>query len=148
MLAGAMATAVAQNANPTVSPRETVPRDSAMVSTSAATTLPVASALAALQGLPVARVEFEGVRLDPPVLAHLKQLVAPMEGRPLDRQQVAKSVRELYATGRFADLQVEAQKTSQNQVQLVFIATENLFIGSVVVEGAPKRPAASHFAGV
>ena len=49
-------------------------------------------------------------------------------------------MRALYATGRFADLQVEAQRDQRNQLSLVFVATENLFIGSVTVFGAPRRP--------
>ncbi len=111
--------------------------------------LPPSSAAAALatanayQGLPVGQVEFRGIEADPGVLDDLRQLVAENVGRQLDRQKLGRAMRALYATGRFADLQVQAQRNPQNEVSLVFIATENLFIGSITVFGAPKRPTAA-----
>lgn len=96
--------------------------------------------MSGLQGSKIAAVEFRGMRVDPPVLANLQQLVAQTSGDRLDREKVGQSLRALYATGRFADVQVAAEKTQDNQVRLVFTATENLFIGLVAVEGAPKRP--------
>ena len=95
------------------------------------------------QGLKVARVEFRGVEADPPVLENLRQLVAPNLDQPLDRQKLGRTVRALYATGRFADVQVEAQRTQRNELSLVFIARENLFIGAITVFGAPRRPSAA-----
>ncbi len=147
LLSGAMAPALAQNTNPGISPKDLAPQNSGIVTPTQppppATTLSIASSLSALQGLPVIDVGFRGVQVDPPVMQYLKQLVAPNEGAPLDRQRVGKSLRDLYATGRFAELQAEAQKNQKNEVSLVFVATENLFIGSVTLEGAPKRPAPS-----
>lgn len=146
VLLGAIAPAFAQNANPSISPRDLSAQQSSGIAAPAqppsppATTLPIASNLNGLQGLPVSDVEFRGVRVDPPVMVALREMVAPIQGAPLDRQKVGKSLRDLYATGRFADLQVEAQKNQKNEVSLVFVATENLFIGEVTVEGAPKRP--------
>lgn len=105
-----------------------------------ATTLPIASNIVPLTGLRVANVELRGVLVDAPVLANLREIVSPLQGAPLDRQRVAQALRSLYATGRFADVRVEAQKAESDQVNLVFIGTENLFIGSVTVEGAPNRP--------
>ena len=93
-----------------------------------------------LQGLRVSGVRFRGIKADPAVMDHLQQLVAPNLDQPLDRQKLGRTVRALYATGLFADLQVEAQRDDRNQLSLVFIATENLFIGSVTVFGAPRRP--------
>lgn len=108
-----------------------------------ATTLPLASGIGQFSGLRVANVELRGVLVDAPVMVHFRELLTPMQGYPLDRQRIASALRQLYATGRFADLKVEAQKTESNQVNLVFIGTENLFIGSVTVDGAPKRPTGS-----
>jgi outer membrane protein insertion porin family len=126
-------TARAQNAAPvrSVDPSSAAPR---------ATTLPIASEIVSLTGLTVAKVELRGVLVDPPVLAQLRDLLLPLQRAPLDRQRVAAGLRSLYATGRFADVQVEAQKTASGQVDLVFIGTENLFIGAVTVDGAPNRP--------
>ena len=45
----------------------------------------------------------------------------------------------LYATGRFATLQVEAESRQQNGVSLIFVATENYFNGDVNVDGAPAK---------
>ncbi len=97
-------------------------------------------------GLQVRAIEFRGVSADPSVSKHLRELVAQPVNQPLDRQKVGASVRALYSTGRFADVQVEAERTPQNGVALVFVATENLFIGSLTVEGAPKRPTATQLA--
>ncbi len=103
----------------------------------------VAGGLYAFQGLPVQQVEIRGVSADQRVLQQLHQLLAQNVNEPLDRQKIGRSVRALYATGRFADVQVEAQKTPQNQVALVFVATENLFVSSISVNGAPKRPSST-----
>lgn len=146
-LLGVIAPALAQNANPSISPKELSPPQSSGIAAPAqpppATTLAIGANLNGLQGLPVTKVEFRGVRVDPPVLQTMRAMVAPIEGAPLDRQKVGKSLRDLYATGRFADLQVEAQKNQKNEISLVFVATENLFIGEVTVDGAPKRPTPS-----
>ena len=147
-LLGAIAPALAQNPTPSISPKDLTPQQSSGIAAPTqppppATTLAIGSNLTGLQGLPVTNIEFRGVRVDPPVMQTLRVMVAPIEGAPLDRQKVGKSLRDLYATGRFADLQVEAQKNQKNEVSLVFVATENLFVGAVTVDGAPKRPTPS-----
>ena len=149
LVSGVMATAFAQNPTPAINPKDLLPPQSSGIASptqpppAPVTTLSIGSSIAGLQGLPVVSVEFRGVRLDPPVMRTLKQIVAPIEGAALDRRKVSQSLRDLYATGRFADLQVEAQKNQKNEVSLVFVATENLFIGEVTVDGAPKRPTPS-----
>ncbi len=115
---------------------------------------PAPSAVAALsrandlQGLRVAQVEFRGIEADPPVMNNLRRLVAPNLDQPLDRQKLGRTLRALYATGRFADVQVDAQRNQRNELSLVFIATENLFIGSITVVGAPRRPSAAQLRDV
>jgi len=42
---------------------------------------------------------------------------------------------------QFQDIQVEAERSSPQEVSLVFVARENFFIGPVDVEGAPRTPA-------
>jgi outer membrane protein assembly factor BamA len=93
-----------------------------------------------LQGMRVAQVEFRGVEANPAVLENLRRLVAPNLDQPLDRQRLGRTLRDLYATGRFANVQVDAQRNPRNELSLVFMATENLFIGSITVAGAPRRP--------
>ncbi len=92
------------------------------------------------QGLRVSSVDFRGISADERTMANLRQLVAPNLSQPLDRQKLGRTVRALYATGLFSDVQVDAQRKNQNEVSLVFVATENLFIASITVFGAPRRP--------
>ncbi len=70
---------------------------------------------------------------------HLLQMLPLKTGEPLERNQVRESVRVLYATGRFADIQAEAVP-SGDEVILTFRASLNFFVGFVDVEGAPSRP--------
>ena len=77
--------------------------------------------------------------------ANLRQL-APRPGQPLSRIQLADSVRALYATGRFADLAVEAERHGSDQVDLVYRATPNYFVGVVTVAGAPGAPSNAQLA--
>lgn len=72
----------------------------------------------------------------------MRQLILQQVNEPLDRLKIRRSLHALYATGRFADLQVEAEREAPGEVTLVFAARPNYFIGAVAVEGAPRRPAA------
>jgi outer membrane protein assembly complex protein YaeT len=60
-------------------------------------------------------------------------------GEPLDRGRIRDSIRALYATGRFADIQAEVTPSGQG-VRLAFTTSANLFVGAVDVDGAPTRP--------
>jgi len=71
--------------------------------------------------------------------AHLLQLLTQKVGQPLNRDQVRESIRALFATGRFADIQAEAA-SSGGGVALTFSTMPNFFVGAVSVEGAPARP--------
>jgi outer membrane protein insertion porin family len=71
---------------------------------------------------------------------HLLPLLPQKANEPLDKYKVRQSVQVLYNTGRFAEIQVEAQRTPKGEVVLVFDARENYFFGSLLVEGAPARP--------
>ena len=70
---------------------------------------------------------------------HLLELLPQNVGSPLNRDQVSASIRALYGTGRFADIQAEVTP-SGNGVVLAFVTTPNYFVGAVDVEGAPNRP--------
>ncbi|MGP8094622.1 MAG: POTRA domain-containing protein [Candidatus Sulfotelmatobacter sp.] len=70
---------------------------------------------------------------------HLLQLLAQKTGEPLDRDRVRESMRALYATGRFADIQAEVVPDGEGVV-LTFTTSANFFVGGVNVEGAPTRP--------
>jgi outer membrane protein insertion porin family len=70
---------------------------------------------------------------------HLLQMLPQKAGQPFDRDQVRESIRILYATGRFADIQAEVTLSGPDVI-LNFTTALNFFVGAVEVEGAPSRP--------
>ena len=70
---------------------------------------------------------------------HILQLLPQKVGELLDRTRVRDSIRALYATGRFADIQAEVTPSGEG-VLLAFTTSANFFVGAVEVEGAPARP--------
>ena len=70
---------------------------------------------------------------------HLLQLLPQKVAAPLQRDHVRESIRALYATGRFADIQAEVSPSGDGVV-LTFATSANFFVGAVDVEGAPARP--------
>jgi outer membrane protein insertion porin family len=74
--------------------------------------------------------------------AHLVQLLPQKAGEALARDQVRESIRILYATGRFSDIQAEVTLAG-NGVTLAFVTSMNFFVGAVDVEGAPGHPNAN-----
>lgn len=70
---------------------------------------------------------------------HLLQLLAQKTSEPLDRNRVRDSIRNLYDTGRFADIQAEVAPSGEG-LTLTFVTSTNFFVGAVDVEGAPARP--------
>ncbi len=97
----------------------------------------------AFQGRKVRDIQFRGVEADPLTMNHLRDLVEQKADEPLDGRKVKRSIQQLFATGRFANLQVDAEQRPDAQISLVFIAEENQFIGTITVEGEPKRPTAT-----
>ncbi len=69
----------------------------------------------------------------------LRKLLVQHTGEPLDRDKLHGSLEALYATGRFATLQVEAEDVQQNGLTVVFVVTENYFYGDINVDGTPKK---------
>jgi outer membrane protein insertion porin family len=70
---------------------------------------------------------------------HLLALLPQRVGQPLDREQVRESIRTLYSTRRFNDIQAEVAPSGEGVV-LSFVTSPNFFISAVDVEGAPSRP--------
>jgi outer membrane protein assembly complex protein YaeT len=89
--------------------------------------------LAQWEGLPVRHIAFEGVSLDRlvPLPGHLAQAV----GAPLNREELKKSLRQLFATGLFETIAVEGERAGDG-VALAFRGTPRTFIGAVSVYGA------------
>jgi outer membrane protein insertion porin family len=91
--------------------------------------------MSAYAGRTVQAIELPGVADRDHLLAMLPQKA----GQPLDRDQVRESIRVLFATGLFADIQAEAVPSGPG-VLLTFTTVLNFFVGAVEVEGAPSRP--------
>jgi outer membrane protein insertion porin family len=71
--------------------------------------------------------------------SRLLDMVPQKSGQPLDRDNVRESIRILFATGRFADIQAEVRPSGEGVV-LTFTTSPNFFVGAVEVEGAPGHP--------
>ncbi|MGC1373324.1 MAG: POTRA domain-containing protein, partial [Candidatus Sulfotelmatobacter sp.] len=100
-----------------------------------------ASSLAAMadySGKIVKSIELPGVSDSGRLVAMLPQKA----GGPLDRDKVRESIRILFSTGLFSDLQAEVTPSSPG-VRLTFTSSPNFFIGSINVQGAPSRPNAN-----
>ena len=101
-------------------------------------TAPTTSALDVMStygGRIVRSIELPGV----PDSDHLLQMIPQKSGQPLDRDQIRESIRVLFATGRFADIQAEVTPSGPD-VRLTFTSLLNFFVGAVDVEGAPSHP--------
>ncbi|HEV2714764.1 MAG TPA: POTRA domain-containing protein, partial [Terriglobales bacterium] len=96
---------------------------------------PALGSIASYQGLTVQSIDFP----DRPESdrEHLRQLIPQKPGEPLDRDRIRESIQALHATGRFADVRVEAERTADGRVSLAFITSPNYFVGQVNVEGVP-----------
>jgi outer membrane protein insertion porin family len=73
----------------------------------------------------------------------LRKMIPLHEGEALDRARLQESLRVLFATGRFADLRAECDRSADGQVLLTFSNTPNFFVGRISVEGAPSHPTES-----
>ena len=89
--------------------------------------------LAQWEGLPVRRISLEGVAAAR--LAPLPGHLAQAEGTPLSREDLKKSLRQLFSTGLFETIEVEGVR-DQDGVALVFRGAPRTFIGTVSVDGA------------
>jgi outer membrane protein assembly complex protein YaeT len=93
------------------------------------------AAFSAYMGKTVDTILIPGVQDAGSLLNRIEQKV----GQPLDRDQVRESIRTLFATGLFADIQAEVV-ASGSGVILTFAISLNYFVGAVDVEGAPLHP--------
>ena len=92
-------------------------------------------------GATVDKIGFPGVNEDDQQT--LRSIIPVQEGKPLDREQLQESMRILFATGRFAEVNAECQRGPDGGVLLSFANKPNYFIGLVSVEGAPGHPTQS-----
>lgn len=64
-------------------------------------------------------------------------------GQVLDRNKIRASIEQLFATGRFRTISAEVTPHANQSLDLEFVVDEKLFIGSIVVYGAPRPPTAN-----
>jgi outer membrane protein insertion porin family len=83
--------------------------------------------------LPVLSISFDGVAISR--LAPLPGHLAQAEGTPLNRENLKKSLRQLFATGLYENIAVEGSRQPEG-VALVFRGAPRTFIGTVSVDGA------------
>ena len=93
------------------------------------------ASMSAYAGRTVQTIELPGVR----DADRLLQMLPQKAGQPLDPDQVRESIRALFATGRFADVQAEVTVSGAG-LDLIFRTSPNYFVGAVNVEGAPGHP--------
>ena len=85
------------------------------------------------EGLPVRKIRFEGV--DPARLGSLAGNLPQAVGMPLSPEKLKASLRQLFSTGLYEDIEVEGLLDGDG-VDLVFHGAPRAFIGTVSVEGA------------
>jgi len=92
-------------------------------------------------GLTIDRIELPGV---PPEEAATLLSATPLKiGEPLTREALHDAMQALFATGRFADIQAEADRTETAGVSLRFLTTANFFVGMLTIEGVSTNPSAN-----
>ena len=89
-----------------------------------------------LEGLPVREIRIETAAINQ---QHLQELLAIQPNDAYSAGKVRQSIRRLYATGRFLDIQVDAQRQADG-LTLTFITRENYFVGGVFVAGVRGSP--------
>ena len=94
-------------------------------------------AVTAYLGLPVSEIELPGVGAEE--AAGLLAATPLKAGEPLTRQALHDAIQTLFATGRFSDIQAEAERTTSG-VRLRFLTVPNYFVGQVMVEGVSANP--------
>jgi len=98
--------------------------------------LTTSTPLSRYEGLTVREVRIQS---DAALAASLVNQLPQKPNQPLDRKKIRSSVQQLFATRRFQDIQVEAEKDQQGEVTLVFVAEENYFVNGIFVDGVPQH---------
>ena len=95
------------------------------------------SPLAKYEGQTVSNIDFRGVTSADTAI--LRTLLVQKTGEPLDPEKLRASIKALYATGRFATLNVEADRNARGELTLIFNVTENYFNGAISADGTPQK---------
>ena len=92
-------------------------------------------------GLAVDEIEFPHVAGDE--TAALQTATQLKIGDPLSREALHTAMQALFATGRFADIQAEVERTLTAGVRLRFLTVPNYFVGLLNLDGASTNPSAN-----
>ena len=98
---------------------------------------PGTGAITPYVGLRIEQVEFPG--LEPDEAARLLAATPLKTGEALTREILHDGIQSLFATGRFADIQVEAEHAPPG-VKLRFLTVPNYFVGRVAADGVSSNP--------
>ena len=88
-----------------------------------------------LSGKPVSAIRFQG--LDQATSDPMTGYIALKPGDALDQAKVTESVKRLFATGKFSNVQAEADTAPDGGVVLSFVVEEKFFVGQVDLDGRP-----------
>ena len=118
------------------------PAASGQANTAENSTIYDISALSRYEGRTIRQIEFQGIAGTDRDM--LRSLLPMHPNEALVKEQLQQSLRTLYATGRFAALDVEADAAPGGEITLTYVAKENYFNGQIRVEGvtssASPRP--------
>jgi outer membrane protein assembly complex protein YaeT len=89
-------------------------------------------------GLTVDEIDFPGV--GPEESAALLALTPLKVGEPLTRDGLHDAIKALFASGRFSDIQAEAERAQTAGVKIHFLTSASYFVGIVAVEGVSTNP--------
>lgn len=84
------------------------------------------------KGLSVDKIQFEGVTFGADDL--LPRELAQRAGEPLDPAKVRESIRRLFASGRYRDIEVRGVRQGDG-LTLIFAGPPQYFVGRVTIEG-------------
>ena len=88
------------------------------------------------KGLHVARIEFEGVTFDK--MDKLPNELPQKADEPLDPEKVRESVRRLFSSGRYRDIEVRGIKQPDG-VTLIFSGLPRYYVGRVTIDGVKSE---------
>ncbi|HTR24963.1 MAG TPA: POTRA domain-containing protein [Terriglobales bacterium] len=95
-------------------------------------------------GLTIDEIDLPGI---PAEDANALVAMTPLKiGEALTRDNLRDAIKALFATGRFADIQAEVNRTETAGIRLRFITVANFFVGIVTVEGVNVNPSPNQLA--
>ncbi|MGA9529509.1 MAG: POTRA domain-containing protein [Terriglobales bacterium] len=89
-------------------------------------------------GLTVDEIDFPGIGAEE--TAALLALTPLKVGEPLTRDGLHDAIKALFASGRFSDIQAEAERAQTAGVIIHFLTSANYFVGIVTVNGVSANP--------